>query len=138
MKEERKIRVLLSKAGLDGHDRGILVVSALLKDEGFEVIYLGRFQTAEKIVSAAIEEDVDVIGLSTHCGEYRTYVPRIKELLKEKGLDHILFIVGGVIPAENFEELKKMGADEVFPSGVSVKSIAQYIRSSMKDRMRKG
>ena len=134
MEKERKIRVLLSKGGLDGHDRGIMVVSALLRVEGLEVIYLGRFQTAEKIVSAAVQEDVDVIGLSTHCGEYRTYVPRIKELMGERGLDHVLFIVGGVIPPDNREGLKKMGVDAVFSSGVSIRSIAQYIRSHVKGR----
>ncbi len=134
MEKERTIRVLLCKAGLDGHDRGIMVLSTLLREEGFEVIYLGCFQTAEKIVSAAIQEDVDVIGLSTHCGEYRTYVPRIKKLMKERALDRVLFLVGGVIPVDKFDQIKEEGADEVFPSGVSVKSITQYIKTFLKNR----
>jgi methylmalonyl-CoA mutase C-terminal domain/subunit len=134
MDKERKIRVMLCKAGLDGHDRGIMVLAALLKDQGFEVIYLGRFQTAEKIVSAAAQEDVDVIGLSTHCGEYRTYVPRIKKLMNDRALDHVLFLVGGVIPVDQIDEIKEKGANEVFPSGVSVKSITDYIRTALENR----
>ena len=104
MPKERKTRVMLCKAGLDGHDRGIKVISTLLRDEGFEVIYLGPFQTAEKIVSAAEQEDVDVIGLSTRCGEYRT---NVKKLMKERALNHILFLVGGVIPIDKIDEIKK-------------------------------
>jgi methylmalonyl-CoA mutase C-terminal domain/subunit len=132
MEGKRKIRILLTKAGLDGHDRGINVLSTMLRDEGLEVIYLGRFQTAEKIVNAAIQEGVDCIGLSTHCGEYRTYVPKIRKLMREKGLENCLFIVGGVIPKEKVEEIKEMGADEVFLPGVKVKTIAEYIRNHVR------
>lgn len=133
MEGNRKIRVLLSKAGLDGHDRGVNVLSAMLRDQGLEVIYLGRFQTAENIVNAAMQEDVDCIGLSTHCGEYRIYVPRIRELMKEKGLDNCLFIVGGVIPREKVEEIRRMGADEVFLPGVRAEEIANYIKSHIRN-----
>jgi methylmalonyl-CoA mutase C-terminal domain/subunit len=134
MGDERRVRVLISKAGLDGHDRGAKVVSTMLRNEGFEVIYLGRFQTAESIVSAAVEEDVDVIGLSTLCGEYRTYVPRIRALMKERGLEHVLFIVGGVIPHESIPQLKEAGVDEVFPSGSTIRAIADYIRDNVRKR----
>jgi len=126
----------MSKVGLDGHDRGLKVVSILLRDQGFEVINLGCYQMAMAIVSAAEQEDVDAIGLSVLGDEYRVYVPRIKNLLKEKGLDHIAFIVGGTIPPEEVEELKKMGVDAVFLPGTLIGSIVEDLRNLVNDRRR--
>jgi len=134
MDGERKIRVLMTKAGLDGHDRGLKVVSVLLRNEGFEVINLGCYQTAETIISAAIQEDVDVIGLSVLGDEYRIYVPRIINLMKERGLDNMAFVLGGVIPPEEIPELKKIGVDEVFPSGTLLASISRGIKKIVKPK----
>jgi len=137
MEEKRKIRILMTKAGLDGHDRGLKVVSVLLRDHGFEVINLGCYQTAVAIVSAAEQEDVDVIGLSVLGDEYRVYVPRIRNLLKERGLDHVVFVVGGTVPPEEIDEIKKMGADAVFLPGTLVGSIVEDLRSLVDDRRRR-
>jgi len=134
MQEKRKIRILMTKAGLDGHDRGLKVVSVLLRDNGFEVINLGCYQTAQTIVSAAIQEDVDVIGLSVLGDEYRIYVPKIGELLKEKGLSNIVFILGGTIPPEEIPEIKKMGAHAVFLPGTIIHSIAEDIRNLVDEQ----
>jgi len=134
MDVERKIRVLMTKAGLDGHDRGLKVISVMLRNEGFEVINLGCYQTAETIVSAAIQEDVDVVGLSVLGDEYHLYVPRIIKLLKEKRLRNTLFIVGGVIPVEEIPKLKSFGVDEVFPSGTLLSSISHRIRELVRER----
>lgn len=134
MQEKRKIRILMTKAGLDGHDRGLKVVSVLLRDNGFEVINLGCYQTAETIVSAAAQEDVDVIGLSVLGDEYRIYVPRISKLLNKKGLSTIAFIVGGTIPPEEIPEIKEMGADAVFLPGTIISSIAEEIRNLVDER----
>jgi len=134
MKEKMKIRILMTKAGLDGHDRGLKVVSVLLRDHGFEVINLGCYQTAVAIVSAAEQEDVDIIGLSVLGDEYRVYVPRIKNLLTEKGLDHIVFVVGGTIPPEEIKEIKDMGADAVFLPGTLIGSILEDLRNLVNDR----
>jgi methylmalonyl-CoA mutase C-terminal domain/subunit len=134
MKEIKKTRILMTKAGLDGHDRGLKVVSVLLRDHGFEVINLGCYQTAVAIVSAAEQEDVDIIGLSVLGDEYRVYVPRIKNLLTEKGLDHIVFIVGGTIPPEEIKEIKNMGADAVFLPGTLIGSIFEDLRNLVNDR----
>ena len=124
----------MTKAGLDGHDRGLKVVSVLLRDNGFEVINLGCYQTAETIVSAAVQEDVDTVGLSVLGNEYRIYVPRISRLLKEKGLNNIVFIVGGTIPPEEIPEIKEMGADAVFLPGTIISSIAEDIRDLVDKR----
>ncbi|MBW1781508.1 MAG: cobalamin-dependent protein [Deltaproteobacteria bacterium] len=132
MKEERKIRLLMTKAGLDGHDRGLKVVSVMLRDEGFEVINLGCYQTAESIVSAAVQEDVDIIGLSVLGDEFRVYVPKIIRLMKQSSLQNTLFIVGGVIPPEVIPELKEMGVSEVFPSGTLLRSISERIRELLQ------
>jgi methylmalonyl-CoA mutase C-terminal domain/subunit len=134
MKEKMKIRIIMTKAGLDGHDRGLKVVSVLLRDHGFEVINLGCYQTAVAIVSAAEQEDVDIIGLSVLGDEYRVYVPRIKNLLTEKGLDHIVFVVGGTIPPEEIKEIKDMGADAVFLPGTLIGSILEDLRNLVNDR----
>ena len=131
MGTESKIKVLITKVGLDGHDRGAKVVSSLLKEAGMEVVYLGLFQTPENVVRAAIEEDVDVIGLSYLSGEHLNFTPRIKKLLDEKGMNDILFIAGGVIPIEDIPSLKEMGVDEVFTAGTLTGSIAEYIRMNV-------
>jgi methylmalonyl-CoA mutase C-terminal domain/subunit len=135
MNEDRKIRLLMTKAGLDGHDRGLKVVSVMLRDEGFEVINLGCYQTAESIVSAAVQEDVDVIGLSVLGDEYHVYVPKIIRLMKERGLNNMIFIVGGVSPPEEIPELKRMGVAEVFPSGTLLKLISREIRELLQKRI---
>jgi len=124
----------MTKAGLDGHDRGLKVVSVLFRDNGFEVINLGCYQTAETIVSAAVQEDVDIVGLSVLGDEYRIYVPRISRLLRERGLNNIVFIVGGTIPPEEIPEIKEMGADAVFLPGTLISSIAEDIRSLVDER----
>ena len=126
----------MTKAGLDGHDRGLKVVSVLLRDEGFEVINLGCFQTAETIVTAAIQEDVDVIGLSVLGDEYHVYVPRIINLMKEKELENVAFVLGGVIPPDEIPELKKMGVDGVFPSGTLLDAISRDIKKIVRGKQR--
>ena len=134
MNEERKIRVLMTKVGLDGHDRGLKVVSVLLRNEGFEVINLGCYQTAETIVSAAVQEDVDVIGLSILGDEYRIYVPKIIDLLNKQSLNNVAFVLGGVIPPEEIPELRKKGVEEVFPSGTLLSSISHDIRELVRKK----
>jgi methylmalonyl-CoA mutase C-terminal domain/subunit len=123
-----KIRVLVAKAGLDGHDRGAKVIAAALRDAGMEVIYTGLRQTPEMIVEAAIQEDVDVIGISILSGAHMTIFPKIKKLLDEKGLDDVLLTGGGIIPEEDINKLKAMGVGELFTPGASTKNIAVYIK----------
>ena len=132
MAPDRKIRVLMSKVGLDGHDRGIKIISAYLKEAGMEVIYLGRFQTAENIVSAAVQEDVDVIGLSCLDGEHLPFTPKILGLLKKKNAD-IPLVIGGVIPKKDAVALKKMGVRGVFTPGSSLNEIMEHIRNIAGD-----
>jgi len=124
----KKIRVLVAKAGLDGHDRGAKVIAAALRDAGMEVIYTGLRQTPEMIVDAAIQEDVDVIGISILSGAHMTIFPRILELMKEKNVDDILITGGGIIPEEDVKELKKLGVGEIFTPGASTTFISDYIR----------
>jgi methylmalonyl-CoA mutase C-terminal domain/subunit len=131
-KTSRPIRVLVAKAGLDGHDRGARVVSALLREAGMEVIYLGMYQTPQMIVQAALEEDVDVVGLSSLSGEHLSFTPKVVELLKEKRLGDTLLIMGGVIPTEDIPRLKEIGVAEVFTAGSLTKSIVEFIRNSVK------
>ncbi|MFH1625207.1 MAG: cobalamin B12-binding domain-containing protein [Pseudomonadota bacterium] len=131
MEPEKTIKVLVTKVGLDGHDRGAKVVSSLLKEAGMEVVYLGMFQTPENIVRAAIEEDVDVIGLSCLSGEHLTFTPKIIKLLREKNLDEFLFLVGGVIPIEDIPVLKGMGVNEVFTAGTLTGEIVEYIKANL-------
>ncbi len=129
---EKKIRVLVAKAGLDGHDRGAKVVARGLRDAGMEVIYTGLRQTPEQIVQSAIQEDVDVIGLSILSGAHEYYCRRILELLKEKGVSDIILIVGGVIPPEDVPVLKEMGVAEVFGPGTPISQTADFIRQVVK------
>jgi methylmalonyl-CoA mutase C-terminal domain/subunit len=125
---DKKIRVLVAKAGLDGHDRGAKVIAAALRDAGMEVIYTGLRQTPEMIVEAAIQEDVDVIGISILSGAHMTILPKIKNLMNEKGLDDVLLTGGGIIPEEDIKKLKDIGVGELFTPGASTKNIAEYIK----------
>ncbi|HKI79666.1 MAG TPA: cobalamin B12-binding domain-containing protein [Ignavibacteriaceae bacterium] len=132
-----KIRVLVAKAGLDGHDRGAKVIAAALRDAGMEVIYTGLRQTPEMIVEAAIQEDVDVIGISILSGAHMTILPKILNLMKEKGLDDVLLTGGGIIPQEDINELKKVGVGELFTPGAHTTAIADYIKKWRSDNPRK-
>lgn len=129
---ERKIRVLIAKPGLDGHDRGAKVVAAALRDAGMEVIYTGLHQTPEMIVEAALQEDVDVIGLSILSGAHMTLFPRVLKLMKEKGLDDVLLTGGGIIPDENCQKLQQMGVGELFGPGTPTTVAIDYIRDWVK------
>ncbi|MDO8549091.1 MAG: cobalamin B12-binding domain-containing protein [Ignavibacteria bacterium] len=126
---DKKIRVLVAKAGLDGHDRGAKVIAAALRDSGMEVIYTGLRQTPEMIVEAALQEDVDVIGISVLSGAHMTIFPKILNLMKEKGLNDVLLTGGGIIPDEDIKELKKIGVGELFTPGATTTKIAEYIKS---------
>jgi methylmalonyl-CoA mutase C-terminal domain/subunit len=134
---DKKIRVLVAKAGLDGHDRGAKVIAAALRDAGMEVIYTGLRQTPEMIVEAAIQEDVDVIGISILSGAHMTILPKIKKLMVEKGLDDVLLTGGGIIPEEDINKLKEIGVGELFTPGASTKNIAEYIKEWRKNNPRK-
>ncbi len=124
----RKIRVLVAKVGLDGHDRGAKVVAAALRDAGMEVIYTGLRKTPDMIVEAALQEDVDAIGISILSGAHMTIFPKIVSLLKDKGLHDVLLFGGGIIPQQDIEELKKMGVGELFTPGASTKEIVEYVK----------
>jgi methylmalonyl-CoA mutase C-terminal domain/subunit len=132
MSHSSPIRVVMAKAGLDGHDRGVKVISALLREAGMEVIYLGPFQMAGNIVQAAIEEDADVIGLSSLSGEHLSFAPKVLDLLRENNMNDVLIIMGGVIPVEDIPVLKEMGIAEVFISGSPSRSIIDFIRENVK------
>jgi methylmalonyl-CoA mutase, C-terminal domain len=123
----KKIRVLVAKVGLDGHDRGAKVVAAALRDAGMEVIYTGLRKTPDMIVEAAIQEDVDAIGVSILSGAHMTIFPRIMTLMKEKGLADVLLFGGGIIPDKDKEELSRLGVGELFTPGASTQSIVEYI-----------
>lgn len=131
MREGRKIRVLIAKPGLDGHDRGAKVVARALRDAGMEVIYTGLRQTPEQIVSAVIQEDVDCLGLSILSGAHDYLFPRVMELLKEKGAGNITVIGGGVIPEEDIPLLKETGIAEVFGPGTYTEEIVKYIQTHL-------
>jgi methylmalonyl-CoA mutase C-terminal domain/subunit len=132
MHTERKIRVLAAKPGLDGHDRGIKVICAALRDGGMEVIYTGLRQTPEQIVAAAIQEDVDVIAMSCLSGAHGYLFPRVMELLREKGIDDVLVLGGGIIPDEDVPALKAAGIAELFTPGTDTGDIIKYIRGNIK------
>jgi methylmalonyl-CoA mutase C-terminal domain/subunit len=131
---ERKIRVLLAKPGLDGHDRGIKVIASALRDAGFEVIYTGLRQTPEMIVEAAIQEDVDAIGMSVLSGAHMTLFPAVLDLLKEKEAEHILLFGGGIIPKEDIEKLEKMGVGKLFTPGAPTTEAVQYLKEEIPKR----
>jgi methylmalonyl-CoA mutase C-terminal domain/subunit len=128
---ESRIRVLVAKPGLDGHDRGAKVIARALRDAGMEVVYTGLRQTPEMIVNAALQEDVQVIGLSILSGAHNAIVPRVMELLKEKQMDDVLVLVGGVVPDEDAEQLKRLGVAAVFQPGSSLDQIVEFIRRSV-------
>jgi methylmalonyl-CoA mutase, C-terminal domain len=127
-----RIRVLVAKPGLDGHDRGARVIARALRDAGMEVVYTGLRQTPEMIVNAALEEDVQVIGLSILSGAHNAIVPRVMELLKQKGMTDVLVIVGGIIPDEDAVELKRQGVAAVFQPGAPLQDIVEFIRGKVK------
>lgn len=132
----RKIRVVLAKPGLDGHDRGAKVIANALRDAGMEVIYLGLRQTPEMIVNAALQEDADVISLSILSGAHMTIFPKVLDLLKEKGMDDVLLVGGGVIPEEDMEDLKKIGVAELFGPGTPTGTTVSFIENWFKDSSR--
>ncbi len=130
---ERKIRILVAKAGLDGHDRGAKVVAAALRDAGMEVIYTGLRQTPEMIVEAALQEDADVIGISLLSGAHMTIFPKVLGLMKEKGLGDVLLFGGGIIPDKDINALKEMGVGELFTPGTLTSDIVAYVRNWAKE-----
>lgn len=131
---DRKIRVLVAKPGLDGHDRGAKVIASAFRDAGFEVIYTGLHQTPEMIVNAAVQEDVDVVALSVLSGAHMTLFPRVKELLEEAGADHMLLTGGGIIPEEDMEALEAQGIGKLFGPGTATTDAVAYIREWFASR----
>jgi methylmalonyl-CoA mutase, C-terminal domain len=127
----RKIRVVVAKPGLDGHDRGAKIIARALRDAGMEVIYTGLHQTPEQIVETVIQEDADAVGLSILSGAHMTLVPRIAELLKKQGAEEVVLVVGGTIPNDDIPELKKLGVSEIFTPGSSVQAIIDFIREKV-------
>ena len=134
MPDARKIRVLVAKPGLDGHDRGAKVIARALRDAGMEVIYTGLRQTPEMIVSAALQEDVDVIGLSILSGAHNAIVPRVNELLHRNKMDDVLLLLGGIIPDVDIPRMKQAGAAAIFQPGTPMDSIISFIRQNVKER----
>jgi methylmalonyl-CoA mutase C-terminal domain/subunit len=127
----RKIRVVVAKPGLDGHDRGAKIIARALRDAGMEVIYTGLHQTPEQIVETALQEDADAVGISILSGAHMTLVPRIVELLREQQAEDVLVVVGGTIPAQDIPELKELGVAEVFGPGASTQDIVEFIRGAV-------
>ena len=134
MPADRKIRVLVAKPGLDGHDRGAKVIARALRDAGMEVIYTGLRQTPEMIVNSALQEDVDVIGLSILSGAHNAIVPRVSDLLRQNKMDDVLLLVGGIIPEQDFEQMKKAGVAGIFNPGTAMDEIVTFIRNNVKPR----
>ena len=130
--KQRPIRVLVAKVGLDGHDRGAKVIAASLRDAGMEVIYTGLRQTPEMVVNAALQEDVDAIGISILTGAHNTVFPKVLSLMKEKGMNDVLITGGGIIPADDMKKLNEMGVGKLFPPGTSTAEIAEYIKEWVK------
>jgi methylmalonyl-CoA mutase, C-terminal domain len=131
---QKKIRVVVAKPGLDGHDRGAKIIARALRDAGMEVIYTGLHQTPEQIVATVIQEDADAVGLSILSGAHMTLVPRIVELLREEGIDDVVVTVGGTIPADDIPELKELGVAEVFTPGAPTSDIIDFIRGAVSER----
>jgi methylmalonyl-CoA mutase C-terminal domain/subunit len=134
----RPIRVLVAKPGLDGHDRGAKVVAAALRDAGMEVVYTGLHQTPEMIATAAVQEDVDVVGLSILSGAHMTLFPRVLELLRQQGRDDILLTGGGIIPKEDMEALQRLGVGKLFGPGTATSDLVDYIRAWFAERETQG
>ena len=132
---ERPLKVLIAKPGLDGHDRGAKVLARGLRDEGFEVVYTGLRQTPEMVLSAALQEDVDVVGLSILSGAHMTLVPKIAKLLLDQHMDDVLVVVGGIIPDDDVPEMKKAGVAAVFGPGTTIAEVAAFLRSNARARV---
>jgi methylmalonyl-CoA mutase C-terminal domain/subunit len=132
MTKQRKLRVLLGKPGLDGHDRGVKIIARGFRDAGFEVIYTGLHQTPEQIVNAAVQEDVDLVGLSCLSGAHVHLFSEVVKQLKEKGCSDMTVIAGGIIPAEDIPVLKKVGVKEIFPPGSPVQEIVDWVKKNVK------
>ena len=130
----RKIRVVVAKPGLDGHDRGAKIIARALRDAGMEVIYTGLHQTPEQIAMTAIQEDADAVGLSILSGAHMTLVPRVVELLREQGADEVVVTVGGTIPNDDIPELRSLGVDAVFTPGASTEEIVDFVREAVASR----
>ena len=131
---EQKIRVIVAKPGLDGHDRGAKIIARAFRDAGFEVIYTGLRQTPEQVVNAALQEDADVVGLSVLSGAHMTLCPRIMELMKKERLDDVLVIIGGIIPDQDIPKLKELGVAAIFQPGASTEDIIAYIRQNVRKK----
>jgi len=131
MAAERKIRVVVAKPGLDGHDRGAKIIARALRDAGMEVIYTGLHQTPEQIVATAVQEDADAVGLSILSGAHMTLVPKISRLLAEQGAEDIVLVVGGTIPQDDVAELKELGVAEIFTPGSPVQGIIDFIKAAV-------
>ncbi|MEJ5300596.1 MAG: cobalamin B12-binding domain-containing protein [Thermodesulforhabdaceae bacterium] len=134
MGNERKLRILVAKPGLDGHDRGARIIARALRDAGFEVIYTGCHQTPEQIVQTALQEDVDMIGLSILSGAHNYSFPRIMELLKENNAEDIVVVGGGIFPLEDIPKLKSIGIKEIFTPGAKLEDIIKWVRENVKPR----
>ncbi|MBK5221160.1 MAG: cobalamin B12-binding domain-containing protein [Thermoleophilia bacterium] len=134
----RKIRVVVAKPGLDGHDRGAKIIARALRDAGMEVIYTGLHQTPEQIAETVIQEDADAVGLSILSGAHMTLVPKVVALLHAQGVDDVLVTVGGTIPADDIPELKELGVAEVFTPGAGTDEIVEFIRGAAKERHQRG
>lgn len=134
MIQKRKVRIMVAKPGLDGHDRGARIIARAYRDAGFEVIYTGLHQTPEEIVEAAIQEDVDMIGLSSLAGAHKYLFPRVLEILHEKGADDIVVCGGGIFPEEDIVALKKAGIKEIFTPGSSLEEIVKWVEDNVKPR----
>ena len=130
----RKLRILVAKPGLDGHDRGAKIIARALRDAGMEVIYTGLHHTPEQIVETVIQEDADAVGLSILSGAHMTLVPRVVELLREQGIDDVIVTVGGTIPADDIPELNRLGVAEVFTPGAGTDEIVEFIRAGAAER----
>ncbi len=131
---EKRLRILVAKPGLDGHDRGAKIIARALRDAGFEVIYTGLHQTPEMIAEAAAQEDVDAIGLSILSGAHMTLFPAVLKLLRDKGIDDVVVFGGGIVPPEDIPELKQAGVREIFTPGASTDDIVQWVRANIHPR----
>jgi methylmalonyl-CoA mutase C-terminal domain/subunit len=134
MVKERKLRVMVAKPGLDGHDRGARIIARAFRDAGFEVIYTGLHQTPEEIVHAAIQEDVDMVGLSSLAGAHMYLFSRVVELMREKGMEDVLVVGGGIIPEDDIPVLKESGIQEVFTPGSKLEDIVRWVRENAQPR----
>ncbi len=133
---ERKIRILVAKVGLDGHDRGAKVVARFLRDAGFEVIYTGLHRTPEEVAMAAVQEDVDVVGISLHSGAHMALVPKVMKYIEDYGgdLSEMVILVGGIVPEDDIQKLKEMGVEEVFIPGTPIERIIDFIRKRVPEK----